>query len=404
MWLFRLGVIGLCFWAQSAEAIDPVARLRWEDPAPAGSEAVLTLRAVSGSALVTLRADVAPGATSHDFTLPPLPRQTQSMQAGLVHAGRVMLQGPVQPAADALWDPLSSTLSPGRAVLFSDLWECDDGIQRRSMHPTEDGPVFAPVAANTPHRSRHGDDTRGSPSIRPEFAANRALFEVPETGQRVTCAPALQPPVLPIVAFGQNPDWQLSLTQTQAVFELPALETPAIEGLQISAPRDGRMRFQSDGFALDLRDSACRIRRIDLPYPITANLDSAQPARAVEGCAGDPLEFLAGVPWRVENLLGLPLELPVGSEITMQIADGQISGRGTCNRYLGRADASARQLSLRDLGTTRLTCNADLRNLELRFLDALEAATGFEISPTGRLTLRAGVLPVLTARRQVSAR
>lgn len=405
MRLAGLGAILMCLSAQSVAANDPVARLSWDSPAPAGSEAVLTLRAQSGQTLTTLRADLRPNAKSHDIPLPALPRTAYSLQAGLVSAGEVILQGPITPLDQGLDDILEFPLTETKAQVFSDLWDCGDAGDIRLIQ-TADGFILRHDGQDIPFTQ--SEAARFAAADRTEFSitGTRAVLASPDMAEAVTCAPALQRPVFPIRAFGENPHWRIDLTPELAVIDLPGLEDETLQtaGMRISAPRDGSMTLRSTGLALRLEDITCRLHGIDLPYPVTAQLYSDAPTLAAQGCAGDPLDFLAGLPWRVETLLGLPLELPMGSAMTLQISDGQISGRGTCNRYLGRADASDGQLALRDLGTTRLTCRADLRNLELRFLDALEAATGFDISQTGRLTLRAGALPVLTALRQVQAR
>lgn len=401
MRLAWLGAIGICLSAQGAAANDPIARLSWSAPAPAGSEAVLTLRAQSGLPLMTLRADPAFEALTHDIPLPPLPRAAYSLQAGLVSAGEVILQGPILPLAQGLDDVLAFALTEKSAQVFADAWACIDAEDFRTIQ-TDDGLILRRDGQDTPFRQTAGTGYLAEDATQFTIIGNRAILDGPEMATPVTCAPALQRPVLPITAFGKAPDWRISVTMDRAVIDLPGLadDTLTTTGLRISAPRDGTMSLRSNALALRLEDRTCRIRGRDLIYPVTAHLRSDQPALASDGCAGDPLDFLAGVPWRVDNLLGLPLDLPSGSEMTILVSDGQISGRGTCNRYLGRADASNGQLAFRDLGTTRLSCRADLRNLELRFLDALESATGFDISPSGRLTLRAGVLPVLTARRQ----
>lgn len=399
MRLARLGVIGFGLWAQSAQANDPTARLDWRAPAPAGSEAVVTVRAQSGQTLVTLREELGADAVTHSFVLPPLPRASYSLQAGLVSEGRVILQGPVKPVRDASGNGLATTLTHTRALVFADLWDCDTDGQWHARW-TEDGLSLSQDAQQIAFEQTEAGAFSAPDGTRFQIAGNRATLAAPQRSS--ICAPALQPPVLPVHAYALQPEWRIAIGEDTALIDLPGLEdaTLATTGLQISAPRDGTMTLRSAGLTLRLTDTTCRIGGIDLQYPISADLRSDQPELSAQGCAGNPLDFLAGQPWQVETLLGLPLDLPPGGAMTIQVSDDQISGRGTCNRYLGSAQISDGQLALRDLGTTRLSCSADLRNLELRFLDALETATGFDISPTGQLILRAGVLPVLIARRQ----
>lgn len=87
-------------------------------------------------------------------------------------------------------------------------------------------------------------------------------------------------------------------------------------------------------------------------------------------------------------------------DLTLEVANGQISGRLACNLYVGQVAIVDGALSLSDLGTTRLACPTAKRNLELRLLDALEHADGFDIGNKGELILRSGSVTTLTASRR----
>ncbi|MGY6547941.1 MAG: META domain-containing protein [Roseinatronobacter sp.] len=101
--------------------------------------------------------------------------------------------------------------------------------------------------------------------------------------------------------------------------------------------------------------------------------------------------------WTVTGILGLPVSPALGITLTIEIAGQKISGRAACNRYIGTIDHIEDRVKLRDIGTTRLSCPANLRNIELRFLDALEGSSTYEIGPSGVLVLRSGALGLITA-------
>ena len=397
-----LAGIAFCAMLSSAQAKADILSLNWPDPAPVGAEAVVILRSPTGQGVVSLRDDVAVGAQAQDIALPPLPRAVEGIQAGLVHDGRVIVQSAILPLARGNGTAISAALSAALAAGLADYWDCgnapdlqvyfrDEGLvlrrngQELVMHAVADEPdMFVSDSGN-----------------RIELNGNRAVFTAADTPPE-TCAATLFPPVLPLVAIGMNALWRVEMRHDSAQLDVPGLQEDAIPetGLSLQAPRDGTMLLQGAGFGMRISDNPCRLAGTDLIYPYQARLLESAPDLHPAGCAGDPLALLSGAPWDVQSIFGIALEAGPGRSLTLEVTRAQVSGRGTCNRYLGSAAIENGQLAFRDLGTTRLSCPADLRALELRFLDALEAATGFDIGASGQLTLRAGVLPVLTARRQ----
>jgi heat shock protein HslJ len=67
--------------------------------------------------------------------------------------------------------------------------------------------------------------------------------------------------------------------------------------------------------------------------------------------------------------------------------DATISGSSGCNTYSGTYSVDGTSLSIGPLATTRLACDEPVMEQEQAYLEALQAATQFELT-TERLTLR----------------
>ena len=396
MRLAPLAALALSTNTALAQGSDGAVVVTLSKPASGPAEAVVTLRNDLGTPGVTLREVIGPGTQTLRVALPPMPRGTHSVQAGLVENGRVTSQGPVQLVEGRIGLDFETTLHPDLAVSFSDYWECDN-TQRLAITRSDDALSVVMDGTATEFQMQNGHYASSDGSIL-AFGDNRATL-TPADGPDMICAPALFRPLFPLTASAHDDSWRIDLDRGTAVISVPGVEETGLAdtGLLISARRDGNVRLRSRELTLDLTNTRCRSPRTGLTYPFTATLDAQETDLTAEGCAGDPLRLLSDTEWRITSLLGQPISLAATSELTIKLVDGQISGRGPCNRYVGTAAVEAERLALRDFGTTRLSCAANLRNIELRFLDAMDAATGFDLSATGMLTLTAGPIPVLTA-------
>ena len=99
-------------------------------------------------------------------------------------------------------------------------------------------------------------------------------------------------------------------------------------------------------------------------------------ACASAGGAGE--EHLVGPEWVLSDISGMrPLH---GSSLTLTLApDGQVSGSGGCNRFVGRWTTGQRgRLTLSGLGSTMMACEAALMEQEQAYLKALEGTSRVE--------------------------
>lgn len=393
-------VLAFCVFATGAYAREGLAELIWTEASSEGSGIVLMVRDADGAPIMAIRETLAPGATSAQIPVPPLTRQAATVQAGLVESGRVISQSPVK-SISARESDLRLELRRLLAVGFEDHWQCEDASELLRITWSETGVYLrngGQIMLLVP------EDTDRDSFADPD--GNRIIFDGNEAEVTIAsrelgvCQPSLFPPIMPLDIAALDGTWSIGLGLETATLNLPGLEpdTVAASGLRISSPRNGEIRITGPSLSVMLRDELCLKRSATLPYPFSASLRLDAEASTQPGCAGNPLDLLAGAAWQVRSIYGQPLspELPMQ---TLQISGSEISGRTACNRYVGTATVIDETLSFSELGATRLACPVNQHNLELRFLDALEIATGFDLWRNGGLSLRAGPIVVLTASR-----
>lgn len=403
-----LAVLTLILVPYLAQAQTEQVRLVWDSPTTEGAEALLVIRDLQGRQIIVERAELTPGARAQSIALPPLPRASETVQAGIMEAGRVTLQSTIRPVSERAGGGLELRLRPALAIGLADLWLCEDG-ETLQVTQVENGAMLerAGQAWTLVRDADDADDAavlRSGTEVEWQQDGNEALLSLPDLAP-VTCQPSLFRPALPLHATARDGSWHLDLSPEEAILILPDREDQVFpaSALTIEAERDGRVSLRADAFALEIVADDCRLRARNIPYPLAARLMLQDGRATTTGCAGSPLQRIAGASWFVTSIFGHAPEAGTDSpppELTLQISEGQISGRGTCNRYVGRARVVAGRVSFAELGTTRLACPLHKQNLELRFLDALEVTTGFQLSADGLLILRAGHMPVLTARQR----
>jgi heat shock protein HslJ len=379
----------------TAQARDLTFALTWDAGLP--GEVVGVLRHADGTILQSQRQIVTGDQTTITLEFADMPRQAQSVQAALMDGTRLHAQTPILPLearAPRMEAPLSSVLALG----FSAVFDCAEGLGIVDFVETEKAaqlklPDGAFLALQPTEAGWTGPDG--------EIVQRRGTrLGVTRPDQSpLTCLALPVPPLLPTVAQGASGLWTIALGQTDASITLPEGTLPSGA---ISSPIDagqlqgGVVAFRSDQFELRLSQGACVREDHLVPYPLHAALLLPATPDAQPGCAGSPLALLAGREWRVISVLGLA----VGQDMTIAVAGADVSGRGSCNRYLARLGVTDGRLRVTELGTTRVGCPISARNLEMRFLDALEGADGFSIGANGVLVLRTGAMPVLTAERK----
>ncbi len=132
----------------------------------------------------------------------------------------------------------------------------------------------------------------------------------------------------------------------------------------------------------------------------TALLATAALAAAMTACApAEPAgpttrpaaptagELLVGPEWTVTEIAGRP-KVP-DSRVTIQFADGRVSGAASCNRFMGGYEVSADGVTIKmsQMASTMMACPDALMTQEQVFLDTLGAVTRYSVGADGALLL-----------------
>ena len=108
-----------------------------------------------------------------------------------------------------------------------------------------------------------------------------------------------------------------------------------------------------------------------------------------------PIE-LAGTAWTLVSIQDRPPT--AGPAVTLEFADGRVSGNGSCNSFGGSFtyDPATGALRIGDLVSTKRACVDAARNdLEGAYLTALRGAADASIDAAGRLVITGATAPLV---------
>ncbi len=98
---------------------------------------------------------------------------------------------------------------------------------------------------------------------------------------------------------------------------------------------------------------------------------------------------MTGIEWQ-PRLLGAD-EIAADSGMFVLFAvDGSINGNGGCNNFFGSLETSNGDLSVGELGSTRMACPPEIMDREMAFMNALQDTTQFEMGENSLQLLGAG--------------
>lgn len=198
------------------------------------------------------------------------------------------------------------------------------------------------------------------------------------------CAPA-NAIIEPFRASGNEPFWSLTLEQRELVLNrLNEGELPAQPYLLGDTP--GQLNSQGEpAIAVQVSDQLCRDDMSGMPHPqkVSVRLEGS----TLNGCGGDPARLLQGGEWVVEDINGGGII--DRSRVTLNFwQDGRVTGRTSCNNFMGQYQLTGEGLSIGQIAGTRMACAPSLMEQEQRVLANLEGIQGFDFDQTGALLLR----------------
>ena len=98
---------------------------------------------------------------------------------------------------------------------------------------------------------------------------------------------------------------------------------------------------------------------------------------------------MTGIEWRPTHL-GAD-EIAADSEMFVSFdVDGSIKGHGGCNKFFGSLQTTDGELSVGELGATRMACPSQIMDREMAFMKALQDTTQFEIGENSLQLVGAG--------------
>lgn len=193
-------------------------------------------------------------------------------------------------------------------------------------------------------------------------------------------------PNLPFKAQGNEPAWQLTVTETNLElsqgYEQKSQQFSSVELLQagkvvITAGNKKELNAA-------LTPSICHDSMTGMPYPW--QVEVTVKGKTLQGCGGDPLELLLGE-WQIEDINGEGII--DNSHLTITFDDqGQVYGSATCNRYGSSYELTGEGLSFGHSLATKMACPEALMNQEQKFLETFNEISQFDINENGALILK----------------
>lgn len=98
---------------------------------------------------------------------------------------------------------------------------------------------------------------------------------------------------------------------------------------------------------------------------------------------------MTAIEWRPTHLGADEIAADSGMFVLFEV-DGSISGNGGCNKFFGSLQTMDGELSVGELGATRMACPTAIMDREMAFMKALQDTTVFEMGDNSLQLLGAG--------------
>lgn len=189
-------------------------------------------------------------------------------------------------------------------------------------------------------------------------------------------------------AFGHEPSWSVTRTDTKLILEtdfgatrrefpLPASDKTG-DGAIISSGADGAK------LELTVKEAICIDSMTGMPRPeqVTVRFNG----RTLSGCAGDPATLLQKHEWKVAHLAGQAALTDPLISLTFS-PDGRVSGLASCNRFGAGYTITGEGLKFEKGMTSMMACDPPIMRQEQTFLKLLETVDRFSVEPDGSVLL-----------------
>lgn len=98
---------------------------------------------------------------------------------------------------------------------------------------------------------------------------------------------------------------------------------------------------------------------------------------------------MTGIEWRPTNVGAEEIAADSGMFVVFSV-DGSINGNGGCNKFFGSLQSTDGELSVGELGATRMACPSEIMDREMAFMNALQDTTQFEMGANSLQLFDAG--------------
>ena len=151
---------------------------------------------------------------------------------------------------------------------------------------------------------------------------------------------------------------------------------------------DGVMDYETDYLA-----ALGEVRSFRLENDVLSLVDESGAVRLVFG-KPQANPALDGTSWKAIQIGDVMV--PEGIEVTVNFAEGQVTGRSACNSYFGNFSQQDAQLTIESIGMTEMFCTDEgVMDLEQAFLSRLAQVRSFQVQMGGIALLDANGAAVI---------
>ncbi len=98
---------------------------------------------------------------------------------------------------------------------------------------------------------------------------------------------------------------------------------------------------------------------------------------------------MTGIEWRPTLLGADEIAADSGMFVLFEV-DGSINGNGGCNKFFGSLQTTDGELSVGELGASRMACPSEIMDREMAFMKALQDTAQFEMGKNSLQLIGAG--------------